>query len=152
MVSNAGVSYGPPWTVEYIAMSTPNTIPCLLYFAALFLTVATLWIILLHAAPKGGSSPQDLFVLIGVIMPFVMLIYFGLAVVICDNISVARGWPTALPLQLSSEEFLAVAVPYIGLTVWLCLRWRKLGGLRPGPHLIPDNADAQRTRRTSPGH
>jgi hypothetical protein len=59
-------------------------------------------------------------------MPFVMLIYFGLAVIICDNISVARGWPTALPLQLSSEEFLAVAVPYIGLTVWLWLRWHKL--------------------------
>jgi len=106
-------------------MSTPTTIPCLLYFAALILTVATLWI-LLYANPNEGSSPQDFFVSIVVVMPFVMLVYFGLAVIICDNISLARGWPTALPLQLSSAEGLAAAVTYIGLTVWLWLRWRKL--------------------------
>ena len=64
--------------------------------------------------------------LIVVVISFVMLIYFGLAVIICDNISLARGWPTALPLQLSSTEGLAAAVTYIGLTVWLWLRWRKL--------------------------
>jgi ABC-type Fe3+-siderophore transport system permease subunit len=104
-------------------MSIPNTIPCLLYFAALFLTVATLWI-LLYASE--GSSPQDFFVLIIAVMPFVMLIYFGLAVIICDKISAARGWPTALHSQLSSEEALAVTVTYAGLTVWLWLRWRKL--------------------------
>jgi len=65
-------------------------------------------------------------VLIVVVMPFVMLVYFGLAVRICDNIGLARGWSTALPLQLSTAEALAVAVSYIGLTVWLWLRWRKL--------------------------
>jgi|307.fasta_scaffold461714_1 hypothetical protein len=107
-------------------MSTPTTIPCLLYFAALFLTVATLWI-LLYADPNEGSSPQDFFVLIVVVMPFVMLVYFGLAVIICDNISLARGWSTALPLQIFSRaEGLAAAVTYIGLTAWLWLRWRKL--------------------------
>ena len=42
-------------------MSTPATIPCLLYFAALFLTVATLWI-LLYADPNE-RSPRDFFVL-----------------------------------------------------------------------------------------
>ena len=104
---------------------TLTTIPCLLYFAALFLTVATVWI-LLYADPNEGSSTQDFFVSIVVVMPFVMLVYFGLAVIICDEISVARGWPTALPLQPSSVEALAVAVAYIGLTVWLWLRWRKL--------------------------
>jgi hypothetical protein len=103
---------------------TLTTIPCLLYFAALFLTVATLWI-LLYA--DEGSSPQDFFVLIVVVMPFVMVIYFGLAVIICDNISLARGWPTALPLQIFSRaEGLAAAVTYIGLAAWLWLRWRKL--------------------------
>jgi|SRR5215831_1852361 len=105
-------------------MWTPTTIPCLLYFAALFLTVATLWI-LLYADPNEGSSPQDFFVLIVVVMPFVMLIYFGLAVIICDAIS-APPWPTAVPLNLSVPEVLAAAVTYIGLTVWLWLRWRKL--------------------------
>ena len=106
-------------------MSTPTTIPCLLYLAALFLTVATLWI-LLYADPNEGSSPRDFFVLIVVVIPFVMLIYFGLAVIICDKISVGRGWPTTLPLQLSTAEALAMAVTYPSLTVWLWLRWRKL--------------------------
>ena len=105
-------------------MSTPTTIPCFLYFAALFLTAATLWILLY---PNEGSSPQDFFVFIVVVMPFVMLVYFGLAVIICDNIGLARGWSTALPLQIFSRaEGLAAAVTYIGLTVWLWLRWRKL--------------------------
>ena len=107
-------------------MSTPTTIPCLLYLAALFLTVATLKI-LLNADPNEGSSLRDLFMLIVVVMPFVMAIYFGLAVIICDNISLARGWSTALPLQIFSRaEGLAAAVTYIGLTAWLWLRWRKL--------------------------
>ena len=107
------------------AMSTPTTIPCLLYFAALFLAFATLRI-LLYADPNEGSSPRDFFVLIVVVIPFVMLIYFGLAVIICDKISVGRGWPTTLPLQLSTAEALAMAVTYPSLTVWLWLRWRKL--------------------------
>ena len=77
--------------------------------------------------PNEGSSPQDFFVSIIAVMPFVMVIYFGLAVIICDKISVARGWPTALPLRLFSRaEGLAAAVTYIGLTAWLWLRWRKL--------------------------
>jgi hypothetical protein len=118
-------------SIRFRPMSTPTTIPCLLYFAALFLTVATLWI-LLHADPNEGSSPQDFFVSIVVIMPFVMLVYFGLAVIICNNISLARGWPTALPLQLSSAEGLAAALTYIGLTVWLSLRWRKLRNRQRG--------------------
>jgi hypothetical protein len=111
---------------------TLTIIPCLLYFAALFLTVATVWI-LLHADPNKGSSLQDFFVLIGVLMPFVMVIYFGLAVIICDKISVARGWPTAFPLQLSSVEALAAAVTSIGLTAWLWLRWRRLRNRRAIP-------------------
>jgi len=106
-------------------MSTPTTIPCLLYLAALFLTVATLWT-LLYADPNEGSSPQDFFVLIVVVMPFFMPIYFGLAVIICDKIGVVRGWPTTLPLKLPTAEGLAAAVTYIGLTAWLWLRWRKL--------------------------
>ena len=103
---------------------TLTVIPCLLYFAALFLTVATLWILSYATDPNEGSSPQDFFVLIIAVIPFVMLIYFGLAVIICDKISAARGWPPTLHPQLA--EVLAVAVTYSGLTVWLWLRWRKL--------------------------
>ena len=113
------------------SLSTPATIPCLLYFAALFLTVATLWI-LLYADPNEASAPQDFFVLILVIMPFVMLVYFGLAVIICDKIGVARGWPTTLPLKLPTAEGLAAAVTYIGLTAWLWLRWCKRDSVKEG--------------------
>jgi hypothetical protein len=111
---------------------TLTTIPCLLYFAALFLTVATLYAAK-TSDPNKGSSPRDFFVLITVVMPFVMVIYFGLAVIICDKISVSRGWPTALPLQIFSRaEGLAAAVTYIGLTAWLWLRWRKLRNRQRG--------------------
>ena len=112
-------------------MSTPTTIPCLLYLAALFLTVATLWT-LLYADPNEGSSPQDFFVLIVVVMPFFMPIYFGLAVIICDKIGVVRGWPTTLPLKLPTAEGLAAAVTYIGLSVWLWLRCANYESVKDG--------------------
>src|SRR5262249_5320090 len=131
--------FPPPWPVHIFQLTgialaldrmTLTTIPCLLYFAALFLPVATLWILLY---PNEGSSPQDFFVMIVVVMPFVMLVYFGLAVIICDNIGLARGWSTALPLQIFSRaEGLAAAVTYIGLTAWLWLRWRKLRNRQRG--------------------
>ena len=109
-------------------MSTPATIPCLLYFAALFLTVATLWI-LLYADPNEGSSPRNFFVLIAVVIPFVMLIYFGLAAIICNEI-VAAGRPI-LPLELLSlRKIVPATVTYIGLSTWVWLRWRKVGYLR----------------------
>jgi hypothetical protein len=72
------------------------------------------------------SDTFDLFLtFIVVIVPFVMLTYFGAAIIIYDAIT-AAPWPIALPAKPSSRELLAVAVPYIGLTVWLWLRWRKL--------------------------
>ena len=51
----------------------------LLYLVALFLTVATLWLFL-HAtqtiSPKQ-TDLRDFLVIISVVIPFVMLIYFG---------------------------------------------------------------------------
>ena len=64
-------------------------------------------------------------VLIIVIIPFVMGIYFGLAAIICNEI-VAAGRPI-LPLEpLSWRTIVLAAVTYIGLSAWVWLRWRKL--------------------------
>ena len=64
------------------------------YVAALFLTVATLWVF-----PKTTPDASSFFVLIIVIVPFVMLIYFGCAVIIDDTIDKQYGWPRDLPLE-----------------------------------------------------
>ena len=108
-------------------MSTPATIPCLLYFAALFLTVATLWI-LLYADPNE-RSPRDFFVLSYAVC-HADLLRAG-----CHNLRqhrCGRGWPTALPLPLSSVEALAAAVTYIGLSVWLWLRCANYESVKDG--------------------
>jgi hypothetical protein len=89
------------------------------YVAALFLTVATLWVF-----PKTTPDASSFFVLIIAIVPFIILIYFGFAVVIDDTIDQQHNWPPDLPL--GSPEIFAGAVIYTGLTLWLWWRWRKL--------------------------
>ena len=62
-----------------------------------------------------------------VIVPFVMIIYFGLAVINCDAMAARSGCSPILPLSgLLSSLILGAAVFYIGQTVWLWLDWRKL--------------------------
>ena len=93
---------------------------------ALFLTVATIWL-LLHAIetrPKEIDA-RSFLVLIIVIIPFVMVIYFGLATIICNEIVAARSLPI-LPLELSLRKIVPATVTYIGLSAWVWLRWRKL--------------------------
>jgi hypothetical protein len=98
-----------------------------IYGAALFLTVATLWVLLKITPGDGLRDTRSFFVLISVIVPFVMLIYFGLALIIDDAIDQRYGWSPHLPLEsLWSPEWFAGAVMYTGLTPWLWWRWRKL--------------------------
>ena len=95
---------------------------------ALFLAVAAveiIWYVVKKAFPDQVRDLRFFLTFIVVIVPFVMLTYFGAAIIIYDAIT-APPWPIALPAKPSSRELLAVAVPYIGLTVWLWLRWRKL--------------------------
>jgi hypothetical protein len=78
---------------------------------------------LLHRArsQRLGNSP------IIAIVPFVMLLYFGFAVIIDDMVDQRFGWPPDLPLRPPWQpEIFAGAVIYIGLTLWLWWRWRKL--------------------------
>jgi hypothetical protein len=93
---------------------------------ALFLTVATIWLLLYAIETRPTEiNAQSFLVLIIVIIPFVMGIYFGLAAIICNEI-VAAGRPI-LPLEpLSLRTIVLAAVTYIGLSAWVCLRWRKL--------------------------
>jgi hypothetical protein len=93
---------------------------------AVFLTVATIWLLLraIEARPKEIDLRLFLTSII-VIIPFVMLIYFGLATIICNEIVAARSLPM-LPLELSLRKIVPATVTYIGLSAWVWLRWRKL--------------------------
>ena len=100
----------------------------LLYLVALFLTVATLWPFTYPTQtifPKK-TGPQFVWVLIVVVIPFVMLFYFGLAFLIDDTISEGAAWLTAREEELSFTEGLVAAVSYVGLSGWLWLRWRPI--------------------------
>ena len=93
---------------------------------ALFLTVATIWLLLyaIETRPKQIDA-RSFLVLIIVVIPFVIGIYFGLATIICNEI-VAAGRPI-LPLELLSlRKIVPATVTYIGLSAWVWLRWRKL--------------------------
>jgi hypothetical protein len=59
-----------------------------------------------------------------VVIPFVMLIYFGLAILISDTISVGAAWLTADDDELTFSESLVLAVSYVSISGWLWLRWR----------------------------
>ena len=97
------------------------------YPAALFFTVATLWVLLKTTSRDELRDASSFIVLIIVIVPFVMIIYFGHAAVIDDMIDRRYGWPPDLPLgSLSLPEIFGGAVIYTGLTLWLWWRWRKL--------------------------
>jgi hypothetical protein len=105
---------------------TPITITILIYLVALFLTVATLWPISYPTQTifPTKTGPQFVWVLIVVVLPFVMLFYFGLAFLIDDTISLGADHLTAREEELSFTEGLVAAVSYVGLSGWLWRRWR----------------------------
>jgi len=67
-------------------------------------------------------------VLFVAVIPFVMTIYFGLAFIIADTISLGTTFPTTRENELSFPESLVAAVTYVILSGWLWLRWRNLIG------------------------
>ena len=98
----------------------------LLYLVALFLTVATLWAFSYSTQTifPRKTGPQFVWVLIVVVIPFVMLFYFGLAFLISDTINEGAPWLTARADEPSFTEGLVAAVSYVGLSGWLWLRRR----------------------------
>ena len=106
---------------------TPTAATILLYLGALFLTVATLWFSL-YADQTTNPEQTDLrsfLVFIVVVIPFLMVIYFGFAILISDTISLRAAWLTADDTELTFSESLVLAVTYVGLSGWLWLRWRR---------------------------
>ena len=69
---------------------------------ALFLTVATVWLFLYanQTIRPEQTDPRDFLVLIGVVVPFVMLIYFGFAFLISDTISLRAPWLTLIGVAM----------------------------------------------------
>jgi hypothetical protein len=109
----------------------------LLYLVALFLTVATVWLLSLFLYATQTNSPEQtdhrfFLVLIGAVLPFFMLIYFGFTFIISDTISLGAPWPTTKKEELSFSESLVAAVTYVGLSGWLWLRWRNPTAPRTG--------------------
>jgi len=109
---------------------TVTAVTILLYLVALFLTVATVWLLslFLYTTQTKQTDPQSVWVLVIVGIPFVMLIYFGFAFLISDTISDGTAWLTARKEELSFSESVVLAVSYVGLSGWLLLRWRKPTG------------------------
>jgi tungstate transport system substrate-binding protein len=90
-------------------------------------TVSLLWYVVKKAFADDVKDLQFFLTFIGVIVPFVMAIYFGLAVINYDAIAARGGWPPVLPLDgLLSPPIVGMAIFYVGQTVWLWWDWRKL--------------------------
>jgi hypothetical protein len=101
---------------------------------ALFLTVATIWLLLyaIETRIPEEIDARTLSVLIIVIIPFVMVTYFGLAAIICGEVVGARSGRPTSPLEPSLRQIVPAIVTYIGLSAWIWLRWRKLRARRDG--------------------
>jgi tungstate transport system substrate-binding protein len=114
----------------------PNTSPFLfgeiglIDLLALFLSVGTvsiLWYVAKKTSPDEVKDLEFLLIFIVVVIPFVMIIYFGLAVVNYDAMAGLSGWPPVLPLDsLLSPLIVGALAFYLGQTMWLWRDWRRL--------------------------
>src|SRR5215472_9355006 len=110
---------------------TPSLIDEIVFIdiLALFLSVATVeivWRLAKRAFPSEVADLQFLLTFILFIVPFVMGIYFGLAVINYDAIATRFGSPSALPLKTEvSPPIVGLTVFYIGQTLWLWWAWRQ---------------------------
>ena len=101
----------------------------LIDLVTLFLMVATVSILWYGAKKIFPGETRDLqffLTFIVVIVPFVMLIYFGLAVINYDAMTRSSGWEPVLPLKSPlSLPVIGLIVFYIGQVVWLWSSWRR---------------------------
>jgi len=89
--------------------------------------VSILWYVVKKAFPDEVKDLQFLLTFIAVVVPFVLIIWFGLALINYDVIAALAGWPLILPLDRPlSPQILGAVAFYIGLTMWLWWDWRKL--------------------------
>jgi hypothetical protein len=97
---------------------------------AFFLSIATvsfLWYTLKKTFPDEVKDFQFLLTFIIAIVPIVILVYFGTALINYNAIGIRFDWPEVLPLSgLFPPAIVGATVFYIGQTVWLWWDWRKL--------------------------
>ena len=89
--------------------------------------MSILWYVVKKAFPDEVKDLQFLLTFIAGVVPFVLLIWFGLALINHDAIAALAGWPLILPLDRPLLPLILGAVAfYIGQTMWLWWDWRKL--------------------------
>ena len=89
--------------------------------------MSILWYVVKKAFPDDVKDLQFLLTFIVVGVPFIIIIYFGLAVINYDAIARLSGWPSVLPLDSLLSPLIAGALAfYIGQTMWLWWDWGKL--------------------------
>jgi hypothetical protein len=95
---------------------------------ALFLAVATveiIWYFLKKAFPDEVRDVRFFLTFIVVIVPFVLTVCFGVAIINYDAMALRSGWLPALPLQgLLSPPIIGAVIFYVGQTLWLWSSWR----------------------------
>jgi len=95
---------------------------------ALFLAIATveiIWYVVKKAFPDEVRDLRFFATFIVVIVPFVVIVCFGLAIINYDAMATRSGWPPALPLHgLLSPPIIGVLIFYVGQTAWLWSSWR----------------------------
>jgi len=90
-------------------------------------TVSILWYVVKKTFPDEVTDLQFFLTFIAVVVPFVTLVYFGLAAINYDAIAALAGWPLILPFDRPlSPPILGALVFYVGQTMWLWWDWRKL--------------------------
>jgi tungstate transport system substrate-binding protein len=97
---------------------------------ALLLSVGTvyiIWYVAKRIFPDEVKDLQFFLSFIVVVIPFVIIIYIGLAVINYDAIAGLSGWPSVLPLDSPLSPLIVGALAfYIGQTMWLWWDWGKL--------------------------
>lgn len=101
----------------------------LIDLVALILAVATVaiaWYLVKRIYTNEVRELQFFLTFIGVFVPFVALVYFGLAMINYDAIATYSARPAMLPLKEMSPPVVGAAIFYMCQTTWLWWNWRKL--------------------------
>jgi len=90
-------------------------------------TVSIFWYLAKKTFPGEVKDLQFFLTFIITFVPFVMLIWFGLAATNYDAMAALSGWPKVLPLDSPlTLPIVGLTAYYIGQTMWLWWDWDKL--------------------------